>query len=268
MGGQVTLSTHGLNLPHHVPNMTALHRGCVRLVHVRWPTHTRRFSPQGSRSCSQQALLIKSGEQKRTRHLTQAGWMCSDLSIRGLDSRGCSCLWLPLERNPYGSKHTEPWRESPQNRLADDSLTLKMPALVSLQVKPLVCLLRFHETFSGWHCHFFSVIHLAVQPRGTVWIQRWKFLANRLVSESRTCCEIPEQDWKRVFQGTVRLVAWHKQSSGIEAATSKAVPIEPGGGSKEACAPVWVAPWQVWRLFFLSPTPARTYSSSVPCGAS
>lgn len=38
--------------------------------------------------------------------------------------------------------------------------------------------------------------------------------------------------------------------AGVEAAASKAVPVEPGGGLKEACARVWVATRQVWRLVF------------------
>lgn len=45
-------------------------------------------------------------------------------------------------------------------------------------------------------------------------IQHWKFLANRLVRKSRTCCEIPGRDWNCVFQETLRLVAWLKQSPG------------------------------------------------------
>lgn len=35
---------------------------------------------------------------------------------------------------------------------------------------------------------------LPVQPSGTVWVQHWNILSGRLLSESRTCCEIPGQD--------------------------------------------------------------------------
>lgn len=87
-------------------------------------------------------------------------------------------------------------------------------SLVLLLVKSLGYLLQFHEAFPGWHCQILSVIGPAVQPRGAVWIQHWKFLANRLISKSRTCCEIPGQDWNCVFQETLRLVAWLKQSPG------------------------------------------------------
>lgn len=56
----------------------------------------------------------------------------------------------------------------------------KNAGLVLLLVKSLGYLLWFHETFSGWYCQIFSVIGPAVQPHGAVWIQHWKFLANRL----------------------------------------------------------------------------------------
>lgn len=90
----------------------------------------------------------------------------------------------------------------------------KNAGLVLLLVKSLGYLLQFHETFSGWHCQIFSVIGPAVQPHGAVWIQHWKFLANRFVRKSRTCCEILGWDWNCVFQETLRLVAWLKQSPG------------------------------------------------------
>lgn len=186
----MTLRTHGQTSPcRAVPSMAALRRGCMALVCAGSPTQAR-LSPQGSQSCSQQALLMKSGEQRRTQHLMQAGWMCSDLSVEGLGSSGCSHLWLPFgEKSVRIEAHRAPKRRCPE--LTCRWLGVKRPLL---QVKPLVCLLPFREAFSGGHCHLFSVVGRAVQPCGTVWVQRWKVLANRRVSESRTCCERPGQD--------------------------------------------------------------------------
>lgn len=141
--------------------------------------------------------------------------------------------------------------------------------LVSLQVKSLGCLLRLHKPFSGCHRRIFCAIDLAVQPRGTAWIQHWHFLANRLVSESRTCCEIPGQDWKHVFSGTVRLVAWLKRSSGGRWGCSLKSSARWAGrrfeGSVCPCLSRNSAGLEVGVLLVWAP--ARAYSSSVPCGA-
>lgn len=52
---------------------------------------------------------MKSGEQKRTQQLSEAGWMSSDCCIKfAWIAEAVTVYELEKERNPHGSKQTEP----------------------------------------------------------------------------------------------------------------------------------------------------------------